>query len=138
MGGLDPNRARREGAARRALLSIGLLGRLHQVSLLLSLLEKNGSFTTPGLADACGVPRGLVYPFIASLRAKDVVKLVPRPEEPAEWADVYGRGVLAKRRREHHITGAAPLEFDLERFKALAAEGGCDSDDLRMLMEAIR
>jgi len=138
MGGLDPDRAKREGAARRVLLSLDLLGKLHQVSLLLSLLEKNGSFTAPGLADGCGVPRGLVYPFIASLRAKGVVKLVPRPEEPAEWADVYGRGVLAKRRREHHITGAAPLEFDLERFKVLATEGGCDSDDLRLLVEASR
>ena len=125
--------AAREAAARYILLSLGLLGRPEQVRLLLYVLEARGVFTAPELVEACVLPRGRVYPFVAGLQRRGVIVRAPRPAEPAEWVEVYGRGVLARRRRELHVTGAAPLLLDRGKLRELAERGGCGAEALWVL-----
>jgi len=124
-----------EVATERVLWSLGMWGTPAQVKLLLYLLGHGEAFTAPELVQRCGVPRGRVYPFLASLRRRAVVFSLPRPEEPGEWAEVYGRVVLRRKRRELHITGAAPLTINLRRLSALAAQGCSDGEALRVLGE---
>ena len=62
-----------EGAAERILWSLGMNGKPHQVRLLLDLIDCGEAFTAPELVQRCGVPRGLVYPFLASLRVEESI-----------------------------------------------------------------
>ena len=126
----------REVAAERVLWSLGMRGTPAQVKLMLYLLGCGEAFTAPELVRSCCVPRGRVYPFLAGLRRRDVVFSLPRPVEPGEWVEVYGRGVLRRKRRELHVTGAAPLGFNVGRLRVLAAEGCSDPEVLRVLGEA--
>lgn len=123
---------RREGAARKALWCLGMLGRPHQVRLLLRLIEGNGSFTAPELAGGCGVPVSLVYPFISSLKSKGVVLALPRPAEPPEWTALYGRETLSKKRREIHATGSSPHSVDVDRLRTLVS--GCGNHEVLGLL----
>lgn len=126
-----------EVAAQRVLWSLGMRGTPAQVNLLLYLLRRRQAFTAPELVQRCGIPRGRVYPFLVGLRRRDVVFPLPRPEEPGDWAEVYGRVVLRRKRRELHITGAAPFAFNVGRLRTLAAGGSSDSEVLKVLEEAV-
>ena len=126
----------REGAVERILWSLGMHGKPHQVRLLLDLIDRGEAFTAPELVQRCDVPRGLVYPFLASLRRRGVVFSLPRPEEPGEWTEVYGRVVLRRKRRELHLIGPAPLALNMGRLRTLAAEGCDDLEALRVFEEA--
>ncbi|MCJ7574947.1 hypothetical protein MUO93_11925 [Candidatus Bathyarchaeota archaeon] len=126
----------REEAAAKVLWSLGMRGKPHQVRLLLDLLERDEIFTAPELVQSSGVLRGLVYPFIASLRRRGVVFPLPRPDEPKEWSQIYGQLVLNRKRREHHIIRPAPLALNRGRLRTLAAEGCDDLDILSVLEEA--
>ena len=108
-----------------------------QVKLLLFLVTRRDAFTAPELVQSCGVTRGRVYPFLASLKRRDVVFALPRPEEPGEWGEVYGRVVLRRKRRELHVTGPAPLAINVGRLRTLAAGGCSDGEALKVLEEAV-
>ena len=125
-----------EERAVRVLWSLGMLGRPHQVKLLLHLLGREGVFTIPGLARVCGVRIGLANYFVASLVGKGVVVALPRPEEPLEWGEVYGQVTLNKKRREAHIIGPVPYRLDRARLRALASERCSDSEVLGFIREA--
>ena len=127
-----------EERAVRVLWSLGMLGRPHQVKLLLHLLGREGVFTIPGLARVCGVRIGLANYFVASLVGKGVVVALPRPEEPVEWGEVYGQATLNKKRREAHIIGPAPFALNRGRLRSLAAEKCGDSEVLGFIGEASR
>lgn len=127
----------REDAAERILWSLGMRGTPAQVKLLLYLVGRKEVFTAPELVQRCGVPRGRVYPFLASLRKRDVVFLLPRPEEPREWGEVYGRVVLRRKRREFHVTGPMPLAVNIGRLRSLVAGGCSDGEVLKVLEEAV-
>ena len=126
----------REDAAERVLWSLGMRGTPAQVKLLLYLVGRREVFTAPELVQRCDVPRGRVYPFLASLKRRDVVFLLPRPKEPGEWSEVYGRVVLRRKRRELHVTGPAPLAINVDRLRTLAAGSCSDGDALKVLEEA--
>ena len=126
----------REGAAERVLWSLGMRGKPHQVRLLLDLIDRREAFTAPELVQRCGVSRGLVYPFIAGLRRRGVVFSLPHPDEPGDWAEIYGRVVLRRKRRELHIIGPVPLALNMGRLRTLAADGCDDLEALRVLKEA--
>ena len=127
----------REDAAERILWSLGMRGTPAQVKLLLFLVTRRDAFTAPELVQSCGVTRGRVYPFLASLKRRDVVFALPRPEEPREWGEVYGRVVLRRKRRELHVTGPAPLAINVGRLRTLAAGGCSDGEALKVLEEAV-
>jgi len=128
----------REEIAKKILWSIGMLGKPHQVRLFLNLLDRVESFTVPELALSCCVPRGLAYPFITYLKKLNVVFPLPRPEEPGEWAEIYGQVVLQRKRRELHIIGPAPFALNRGRLRSLAAEKCSDSEVLGFIGEASR
>jgi hypothetical protein len=115
-----------------------MLGKPHQVRLFLSLLGKREAFTVPELAEECGLQCSVVYPFIAYLRRLGVVFPLPRPEEPGEWGEIYGRVVLQRKRRELHIIGSAPFALNRGRLRSLAAEKCGDSEVLGFIGEASR
>lgn len=120
----------------RVLWSLGMLGRPHQVKLLLHLLGDECVFTIPGLARICGVRIGLANYFVASLVGKGVVVALPRPVEPVEWGEVYGQATLNKKRREAHIIGSVPYRLDRARLRILAAERCSDPEALGIIVEA--
>jgi hypothetical protein len=126
----------REEATKKVLWSLGMLGRPHQVRMLLHLLGSSGAFTAPELSRCCEVPLSHVYPFIVCLRGKEIVFSLPRPEEPEEWGKIYGQGTLSRKRRECYITGPAPYALNRGRLRDLASKGCSDADALSILREA--
>lgn len=126
----------REDRVRRVLWCLGMLGKPHQVRLFLSLLGRREAFTVPELAEECGLPCGVVYPFIAYLKRLGVVFLLPRPEEPREWNEIYGRVVLQRKRRELHSIGPVPLAINRGRLEELVKEKCVDSEALVVIREA--
>ena len=120
----------------RVLWSLGMLGRPHQVKLLIYLLGHEGVFTIPGLARCCEVRIALANYFVASLVAKGVVVAQTRPMEPAEWGEIYGQVTLNKKRREMYIIGPAPYILDKARLLELASEKCSDSEVLGILKGA--
>ena len=111
-------------------------GSSYQVRLLLYLISQREAFTAPELFFKTGVSHGRIYPFLANLKRRGVVFPLPRPKEPGEWIEIYGWGVLQRKRREFHVIGPAPLALNMGRLRILAAEGCDDREVLKVLEEA--
>jgi hypothetical protein len=111
-----------------------MYGKPYQVKLLLDLVERKDAFTAPELAQRCYLPQGLVNNFITGLRRRGVVLPLPRPEEPREWAEIYGQMVLRRKRREVKIIGPNPLTLNRGRLRVLADEG-CSCHEVFSVLE---